>query len=234
MQPKIIYEDKELLVLDKPAGMVVNRAQSVRGETVQDFLEDYLRLSDRGIGDRAGIVHRLDKETSGLLLVAKTQAAFQNLQKQFKERRVEKRYHGLVHGLIASQKGEITAPISRSPYDRKKFGVFLGGRGAKTGYEVLRNYRSASGEEFSLVVFSPETGRTHQIRVHTKYLGHPLVADPLYAGKRARADRAWCPRLFLHAARIAFVHPASGEKIKFSLNLPSDLEKSLKTLNETG
>lgn len=228
---RVIFEDSQIVVLDKPAGMVVNRAKSVKTDTVQDWLEVYLNISGRGIGGRAGIVHRLDKETSGLLLVAKTEVAFKWLQRQFKQRRVEKRYQGLVHGRLAPKEGEVTASISRSPFDRKKFGVFLGGRRAKTVYRVVGFYRLPSGERFSLVEFMPETGRTHQIRVHAKHLGYPIVSDPTYAGRKtSRADRSWCPRLFLHASHLSLTHPGTGKKFKLSSKLPKDLEKALESL----
>lgn len=227
LTPKIIFEDENLLVIDKQAGMVVNRAKTTKEKTVQDWVEDYLKIKDRGIGDRAGIVHRLDKETSGLLLIAKTLKAFANLQKQFKERKVGKQYLALVHGKVEPEEGAIEASISRSPYNRKKFGVFLGGRPAKTKYKV-KKYHKLENETFSFLELTPETGRTHQIRVHLKYLGHPVVADEKYAGRKtARADRKWCSRQFLHASSLSFVHPGTKKKVSFSSELPSELEKAL-------
>ena len=240
MEPKIISEDESILVLNKSAGMVVNRAKTTKEATVQDWLEDYLRIKGRGIGERAGIVHRLDKETSGILLVAKTQKAFEDLQNQFKQRKVEKRYLALVHGKVEPKEGRIEAPISRNPFDRKKFGVFLDGRSAKTKYEILRYYdmpasRDSFGMEilgkFSLLKLMPETGRTHQIRVHFKYINHPVVGDKKYAGRKtARKDRQWCPRQFLHASYLSFTHPKTGKKVEFSSKLPRKLEEVLKTL----
>ena len=245
--PKIIFEDKAIFILEKPAGLVVNRAKSVKEKTIQDWVQDYLKIRGRGIGERAGIVHRLDKETSGLLIVAKTPKAFENLQKKFKERRVEKRYLALVHGKVTSVKGEISVPISRHPVDRKKFGVFLGGRPAKTKYKVKKHYtlypkpyfeRSEKqgsptkvGGSYTLLELTPTTGRTHQIRVHLKHIGHPVVGDAKYAGRKtARADRQWCPRQFLHASYLSFTHPETGKKVKFSSKLPKDLERPLKSL----
>lgn len=156
ISPKIIFEDKHLLVIDKPAGLVVNRAQTTTGPTLQDWLEAYLKLMDNGIGERAGIVHRLDKDTSGILLVAKTEPAFFELQRQFKERLVLKKYLALVHGEVKPSSGTIRAAISRSPFNRKKFGVFLGGREAETNYRVVKNIG-----RFSLLELEPKTGRTH-------------------------------------------------------------------------
>lgn len=221
--PKIIFEDRFILVLEKPAGVVVNKAETTKEETIQDWIIKYLKIKGRGVGERAGIVHRLDKETSGILVVAKDQKSFENLQRQFKERRVEKRYLALVHGQIEPREGVIDVPISRSPFNRKKFGVFLGGRPAKT------RYRTISNEKFSLLELTPETGRTHQIRVHLKYINHPVVSDEKYAGRKtARADRKWCPRLFLHASYLSFIHPQTKERIEFTSKLPPDLSRALK------
>lgn len=246
MEPIIIFEDKDILVLEKPAGMVVNRAKSVKGETLQDWVEGYLgwdwgslRTLERTEGtedfvQRSGIVHRLDKETSGLLVVAKTPQAFENLQKQFKERRVRKRYLALVHGRVEPKKGEISAPVGRLPWSRKKFGVFLGGRPAKTEYEV-KNYYALDAKPYTLTLLElvPTTGRTHQIRVHLKYLRHPIVSDPAYAGRKtSREDRKWCPRMFLHASFLGFFHPKTGEWIEFKLKLPEDLKKVFELLKK--
>jgi len=233
--PKIIFEDKFLLILEKPADVVVNRAETVKEETLQDWVEEgwktenRKRKTDSNFARRSGIVHRLDKETSGLLIVAKTPTAFENLQRQFKERRVEKRYLALVHGKVTPSKGEIAVPISRHPYARKKFGVFLGGRPARTKYRAISNFQfPISNEKFTLLELRPETGRTHQIRVHLKYIGHPVVADAKYAGRKtARADRKWCPRQFLHASYLSFIHPTTGKKVEFSSKLPSDLKRAL-------
>ena len=227
---KIIFEDKEILLLNKPSGVVVNRANSTKDITIQDWLEKYLKLEDGGIGGRAGIVHRLDKATSGVLIVAKTKEAFDNLQKQFKERLVEKSYQCLVHGKLDIKKGQITAPVGRLPWNKERFGVLPGGRSAETNYEVI-SYHKNSKEIFSLVSVFPKTGRTHQIRIHMKYLGYPLVADEFYAGRKtSRDDQTWCPRLFLHAQSISFAHPKTNKQLSFQANLPSDLGKALQKL----
>jgi 23S rRNA pseudouridine1911/1915/1917 synthase len=235
--PQIIFEDDFLLVIDKPAGMVVNRAETTKNEeTIQDWIERKFsrEAGSRSAGDfplanndllRNGVVHRLDKETSGLLIIAKTPESFANLQQQFKERKVKKKYLALVHGKVEPKEGAIEASLSRSPFDRKKFGVFLGGREAKTNYRVLDYLGSVKKEEFTLLALTPETGRTHQIRVHLKFIGHPIVGDEKYAGRKtARNDRKWCPRQFLHAAGLSFNHPATGKRIELVSELPSDLQ----------
>lgn len=247
--PRIVFEDGEILVLDKPAGIVVSRAATVKGKTVQDWVERKLKAprtrtsSIRGrrrskfkdFYGRAGIVHRLDKETSGLLLVAKTPEAFEGLQRQFKERRVEKEYLALVHGRVEPKEGVIQAPISRSPFDRKKFGVFLGGRKARTRYRVIsRPVSHFTPSPLTLLEVMPETGRTHQIRVHLKHIGHPVVGDKKYAGrKNTRADRQWCPRQFLHAGYLGFTHPKKGKKVKFTSPLPEELRLAFRDLKRS-
>jgi len=231
--PQILYEDEFLLVLNKPAGWVVNRSETVKEETLQDWLEKNFQFSIFNFQNyRSGIVHRLDKDTSGVLVVAKTPEVFENLQRQFKERVVKKRYLVLVHGRVTPPEGVIRAPIARSPFDRKKFGIFLGGREAETKYKKISNLKSKnSKEEFSLLEVEPKTGRTHQIRVHLKYLGYPVVADEFYASRKTyRADKLWCPRQFLHASELSFVHPQTGERVKFSAPLPLDLKKALEYL----
>ncbi|MBU1323031.1 RluA family pseudouridine synthase [Patescibacteria group bacterium] len=199
MEVKIIFEDNDLLVVDKPAGMVVNRAQTTRGQLT---LQDWLMKEKQILIDRAGIVHRLDKETSGVLVVAKSEPVMKALQEQFKRRLVKKTYWCLVHGLVVPKEGRINLPISRNPFNRQRFGVFIGGREAETDYQVL-NYYHLGLEKFSLVEVKPKTGRTHQIRVHFKNLGFPLVGDEWYGGRKtSKKDRVWCPRLFLQAMAI--------------------------------
>lgn len=231
--PGVLHEDDSLLILDKPSGWVVNRSQTVKEETLQDWLEKNFHFETlESKLYRDGIVHRLDKETSGVLVVAKTPEAFGDLQNQFKERRVEKTYLALVHGKILSQEGIVRAPISRSPYDRKRFGIFLGGKEAETIFKVIDVFSHPKlKEEFTLLELHPKTGRTHQIRVHLKYLNHPVVSDEFYAGRKtARRDRQWCPRHFLHAAAISFFHPKEKRKVTFSSPLPDDLKSVLEYL----
>lgn len=228
MDNSIIYEDDEVLVLNKPAGVVVNRSETVGEETVQDWAEKYYRLKGYQVNslERSGLVHRLDKETSGCLIIAKAPAAFTKLQRQFKAREVQKEYLALVHGEVHPAAGAIRVPLARSRYDRQKIAVTPGGREAETRYEVEKLFHNT--EPFTLLRLYPKTGRTHQIRVHLAYFGHSLVADEKYAGeKRSRADRRWCPRLFLHAAKISFVHPTNNETVRVECPLPQDLREVL-------
>lgn len=256
-QPQIIFEDDSILVLDKPASWTVNRADTTRYEkTIQDFVEEYLLKEhakelpklkaslqllesdeeeffdpkEAFIG-RAGIVHRLDKETSGILLVAKTLDAFITLQKQFKERNVEKTYLALAHDAIAPLVGEVRVPIGRLPWNRKQFGIVAGGRDALTKYKVISNKKYLFGKRqliLSFVELYPKTGRTHQLRVHLKYMHHPVFSDYLYAGRKtAKEDRKILNRVFLHAARISFRHPQTGEKQTYESSLPKELQAVL-------
>lgn len=235
MKPKILYEDEHLLVIDKPAGWVVNAAQSVKTETVQDWIVRNFKfqISNDQLR-RSGIVHRIDKETSGVLVIAKTPEVFENLQQQFKERKVEKTYVALVHGGVLPKEGVINAPVGRLPWNRERFGVLAGGRPAETSYRVIANYVLHT-TSYTLLELSPKTGRTHQLRVHLKSIGHPIVGDEFYAGRKtAREDRKWCPRLFLHAKSISFAHPVSGEKVNVVSELPEDLQKALAQLIRLG
>lgn len=232
MTPKILFEDDVLLIIDKPSGMVVDRNGTGNVETVQDWVEEYQKLKikyqkDIEFGMRSGVVHRLDKETSGVLIIAKTPEAFRELQRQFKNREVEKTYIALVHGRVEPAKGIISAPLGRLPWNRERFGVLPGGRDAETAYKVVRSMEyvvRGKKEEFSLVEFYPKTGRTHQIRVHAKSIGHPIVGDTFYAGRKtSRNDRKWYPRLFLHASKITFTHPVNSKRVTVEAPLPSDL-----------
>lgn len=231
MEPTVLYEDKDVLVIDKPSGMVVNRAESVKGKTVEEWAEEKgitgttssTGITGTDFEKRNGIVHRLDKETSGVLIIAKTEEAFIELQRQFKEREVGKTYVALVHGTVEPQEGAIMAPLGRLPWNRERFGVLVGGREAETRYRAIQHFTS-----FSLLELYPKTGRTHQIRVHLKSINHPVVGDSLYAGRKtARADRVWCPRLFLHAEKIVFKHPKTSKRMEVGAPLPGELKEVL-------
>lgn len=241
----IIYEDKDLLVLDKPAGITVNKSDTtIHEETVQDWIEARIidlgfRISefdkDSDFYKRAGIAHRIDKETSGILLVAKNKESFEALQAQFKDRKVKKTYIALVHGKVEPGEGEIRVPVGRLPWNRKRFGVLAGGKEAVTRYKVIETRYKFSGkdkESLSLLELNPETGRTHQIRVHLKYINHPIFADFLYAGRKtSRDDRKDLERVFLHAGGISFYHPKTGEQISFESRLPEELKNFWESLD---
>lgn len=223
------------MVIDKPAGYIVNNAETTKGQpTVQDWLmEDNRSEIARDMELRSGIVHRLDKETSGLLIIAKTKQSFEKLQSEFKERVVKKTYMALVHGRVENEEGKIEASVGRLPWRRDRFGVLPGGREASTGYKVVDRFEKDS-EEYSLLELYPKTGRTHQIRIHLKYINHPIVGDSFYAGRKtARKDRVWCPRLFLHAFKIEFVHPVTRKVIKLEAPLEEDLSTSLHVFTNT-
>ncbi|MFH2086039.1 MAG: RluA family pseudouridine synthase [bacterium] len=235
MDIPILFEDSEVVVVDKPSGVVCNRAETVRGETIQDWMDHRYQIPDvrfqsedtKYFVERSGLVHRLDKETSGVMVLAKTVEAFVELLRQFKERRVQKEYLALTHGIWQAQEGEISLPIGRRRDDRKKFGVREDGRESVTAYQVTGEYKTwvfpkelkvddRGYTGFSLVRFKPKTGRTHQIRVHAKQVGHPLVGDMDYAGrKRSREDRKWAGRVMLQAQRLEFEHPKNGKRISF-------------------
>lgn len=230
---QIIFENDDLFVINKPSGLTVNRSDTTDGNTVQDLIETSFEFNpdeDPEFLDRSGIVHRLDKETSGCLIIAKNSNSFRLLQAQFKERRVEKEYVALAHGKINPESGEINAPVGRLPWNRKRFGVLAGGREALTGYHVEKYY-SHKDEALSFVRLFPKTGRTHQIRVHLKHINHPIFSDELYAGRKtARDDRKQLARVFLHAERITFFDPKTEEKIECSARLPEELNKLLENL----
>ena len=239
MNVPIVFEDDNILAVNKPSGMVVNKADTTRGvTTLQDWAEEYLKIPQGSLNherddfrNRGGIVHRLDKETSGILLLAKTETSFYALQGQFKERKTEKTYKALVHGVVSPQNGEITVPVGRLPWNRMRFGVVADGREAVTRYETDAVYMFKGGnkEKFALLTVYPKTGRTHQIRVHLKHINHPIFSDFLYAGRKtARDDRRVLDRVFLHAYSIAFTHPVSGEQMTLTAPLASELAEFLR------
>lgn len=222
---QIVFEDDYLMVLNKPAGMVVNRAETVSGETVQDWVEKSGKLSgnDDLFVKRSGIAHRLDKETSGCLLVAKDPETLVKLLRLFKEREIHKEYLALVHGKLEPKEGEMCLPIKRDWRDREKWIVSYEGRSAQTAWKVER-YLTKGDQVLTLVRLFPKTGRTHQIRVHMTHLGHPLFGDERYLGsKRKQADRLVLARHFLHAAALEFVHPATNQKMHIEAPLPKEL-----------
>jgi len=229
---QIVYEDPDLLVVDKQAGMVVHPAPGhSSGTLVNALLARYPELAAAG-GDRPGIVHRLDRDTSGLIVVARNDRTRRALQRQFKERQVHKAYLALLEGHLQPAWGRIEAPIGRDPHHRQRMAVLPGGREALTEYHVLEQFAHSMGPaagDYSLVEAEPLTGRTHQIRVHFASIGHPVVGDAVYGRRRSRLA---VPRQFLHARRLAFRHPRTGQRQEFEAPLPGDLSPILALLRE--
>jgi len=230
---EVLYEDHDLMVINKPAGVVVNRSETAT-ETVQDWLVGYLRLSGNEgelMRSRSGLAHRLDKETSGCLLIGKREDVLVGLMSQFKNREVEKEYLALVHGWVDPRRGAVSLPIARDRLKREKRAVRYDGKRAETSWKVQSYYRDGE-DKYSLVKLMPKTGRTHQIRVHMAHLGHPLFADSMYLrAKRARLDRKRLARHFLHAEKITFQHPLLGKKVKVLARLTADLEMLLSSFD---
>lgn len=247
-QLDIIYQDDSILVINKPPNLVVSPTETQSIETLADILKSQFNINL----DRAGIVHRLDKDTSGILLVAKTAQSLEKLQSQFKNREVSKQYTTLVHGHTPPS-GVIEGGIIRNPGDREKFIVSVEGKEAKTSYKLLKHlYMSdekigelfpdyskiqlkklttSNYQRFSLLVCQPYTGRTHQLRVHLKHIGFPIVGDSKYSGRKTiRLDHRWCSRQFLHASKIKFTHPETSKLLEFESPLPKDLSDSLQFL----
>jgi 23S rRNA pseudouridine1911/1915/1917 synthase len=234
MDLAIRYEDAHLIVIDKPAGLVVHPAPGNPDRTLVNALLAHCGESLAGIGGvkRPGIVHRLDKDTSGLMVVAKTDAAQAALAADFAARRIKRTYQALVWGVPSPRAGEIAGNIGRSPQNRKKMAVLRrGGKPAVTRYRVLRAFKDWA----ALVECRLATGRTHQIRVHLAAAGHPVIGDPTYGDRRspgrlqrlapaARARLAAFPRQALHATDLGFRHPATGEVVAFASPLPSDIQ----------
>ncbi len=219
----IVYEDDALLVVDKPRGMVVHPAAGNEQGTLVNALLAHCGSSLSGINGvlRPGIVHRIDKDTSGLLVVAKTDAAHLGLSAQLEAHSMEREYRAVVHGRLRESEGVIDAPLARHPVHRKKMAVVPGGRRAVTHYRVLEQF-----PRFCYLSCRLETGRTHQIRVHMASIGHPLAGDPLYGPARGLSIGGQC----LHAAVLGFTHPVTGEFLRFVSPLPDYFEALLKKL----
>ena len=228
----IVHEDAHVLVVDKPAGMVVHPgAGHARGTLAAAVLAHAPGVAGVGGPRRPGIVHRLDKDTSGLLVLAKTPAAYASLVAQLARRAVTRRYLVVVHGRVAHDAGVVDAPLGRHPRDRVRMAVRPAGRGrpAVTRWRVLERFTRCTYLEVRL-----ETGRTHQIRVHLASLGHPVVGDDVYGGRRRPPSPVPLAGYALHAATLAFVHPATGERVEFRAPLPARMERLLSHLRNTG
>jgi len=231
----IVFEDDALIVVNKPAGLVVHPAAGIQTGTLANALAYHFeKLSTNAGAIRPGIVHRLDKDTSGLLAVAKTERAHEHLADQFRERKVFKSYLALVHGVLERDTGRIEEPLARDPRNRTRMAIVRGGRGALSLYKVRRRF-----DRFTLLDVEIKTGRTHQIRVHLASLKHPVVGDEVYGGGRdntvrdskVRVDIRKLKRHFLHAAELGLRHPVSGEQLRFQVPLPPELQQLLEVLD---
>ncbi|MGX7058902.1 RluA family pseudouridine synthase [Vagococcus humatus] len=221
---EIVYEDQDLLVVNKPQGMVVHpSAGHSQGTLVNALLYHVKDLSTINDVVRPGIVHRIDKDTSGLLMVAKRDEAHLSLAKQLKDKTTTRKYIALVHGVIPHDKGSINAPIARSKVNRQSQAVDEFGKPAVTHFTVLERFKS-----FTLVECQLETGRTHQIRVHMKYIGYPLAGDPVYGPRKTLPGTGQ----FLHAQVLGFTHPTTGEYMEFSAPLPENFQETLASLEK--
>jgi 23S rRNA pseudouridine1911/1915/1917 synthase len=222
----VVHQDDDLIVVDKPAGVAAHPSVGWEGPTVLGALAAAgVRVATTGAAERQGVVHRLDVGTSGLMVVAKTEAAYTALKRAFKEREVEKIYHAVVQGHPDPLAGTIEAPIGRHPTHSWKFAVIPSGKDSVTHYETLEAFPGASLLEIHL-----ETGRTHQIRVHMAAHRHPCAGDPLYGADPTLSARLGLTRQWLHAHHLAFTHPATGEWVAFTSDYPADLAAALEIL----
>ncbi|MCS7233921.1 MAG: RluA family pseudouridine synthase [Synergistetes bacterium] len=218
---KTVYEDEDILIIDKPAGMAVHPAPGCEENTVVNALLNRYKDLPASSPERPGIIHRLDKDTSGLMIIAKSPLAYNKLSKDFAERKIDKKYLALLVGNLPIDEGVIDLPIGRDPFDRKKMKVTLGGREAITLFKVLKRYKN-----FTLVEVKIKTGRTHQIRVHFSYEGYPVAGDEIYGqGKISGLERQ-----FLHAYYLSFNHPRTMKTLIFRSPLPKDLRDFLRSL----
>ena len=222
----VSYEDSDIVVVDKPVGVAAHPTPGWTGPTVlQGLLAGGHQIATSGAAERQGIVHRLDANTTGLMVVAKSERAYSVLKHAFRDRDVDKRYHALVQGHPDPLRGTIDAPIARHPSGDGRFAVVADGRPAVTHYDTLEAFRAASLTEIRL-----ETGRTHQIRVHMAAVRHPCVGDRLYGADPVLAARLGITRQWLHATRLGFAHPGDGRWVEFTSDYPADLAASLALL----
>ncbi|MDO4784342.1 MAG: RluA family pseudouridine synthase [Propionibacteriaceae bacterium] len=224
----VVYDDRDIVVVDKPAGVAAHPSLGWDGPSVTEHLAAAgFRIATSGVPERQGVVQRLDVGTSGLMVLAKSEVAYSVLKQAFRDRAVDKVYHALVQGHPDPFEGTIEAPIARHPGHEWKMAVVDGGRHSITHYETLEAHRAATLVEIHL-----ETGRTHQIRVHMAAIGHPCVGDPLYGCDPVLAERLGLVRQWLHATRLGFVHPGSGDYVEFDSPYPPDLTRALAIIRE--
>ena len=217
----IVFEDESILIINKPAGIAVHPAPGHRDKTIANALINHdLGISKVGLNSRPGIIHRLDMETSGLLVTAKNEIAHRKISQQFAERLVKKAYFALVKGIPQDAQAIIDAPIGRSPFNRQQMDIVSTGKSALTQYELVETYTS-----HSLLKVLPQTGRTHQIRVHLKSIGHSVVGDKIYGQPEPALNRQ-----FLHASSLSFTHPDSGKLVNFDSDLPVQLSQHINRL----
>jgi 23S rRNA pseudouridine1911/1915/1917 synthase len=222
----VVYEDADIVVVDKPTGVAAHPTTGWTGPTVlEGLLAAGHTIATSGAAERQGIVHRLDANTTGLMVLAKSEHAYSVLKRAFREREVGKRYHALVQGHPDPLRGTVDAPLGRHPSGDGRFAVIAGGRPSVTHYDTLEAFRAASLVEIRL-----ETGRTHQIRVHMAALRHPCVGDRLYGADPVLAARLGLTRQWLHAVRLGFAHPADGHPVEFTSGYPADLAHALDVL----
>ncbi|MUK89514.1 RluA family pseudouridine synthase [Ornithinibacillus sp. L9] len=220
----IVYEDPDLLVVNKPKGMVVHPSAGHQGGTLVNALLHHCNdLSGINGVERPGIVHRIDKDTSGLLVVAKNDKAHASLAEQLASKDIERKYEAVVHGVIDHDTGMIDAPIGRDPKDRQRMGIVENGKNAVTHFQVLKRFK-----DFTHIECQLETGRTHQIRVHMRYIGFPLVGDPKYGPRKTMDTKGQV----LHAKVLGFTHPTTGEQLRFEAELPTYFQEVLSTIEK--
>jgi 23S rRNA pseudouridine1911/1915/1917 synthase len=223
---KIVYEDDDIVVVNKPIGVAAHPTTGWTGQTViGGLLGTGHRVATSGAAERQGIVHRLDANTTGAMVVAKSEHAYSHLKRAFKERTVEKHYHALVQGHPDPSRGTVDAPIDRHPAGDGRWAVVAGGKDSITHYDTIEAFRAASLLDVKL-----ETGRTHQIRVHMSALHHPCVGDLMYGADPTLSARLGITRQWLHAVSLAFEHPSTGEWVTFTTEYPEDLSHALKVL----
>jgi 23S rRNA pseudouridine1911/1915/1917 synthase len=223
---KIVHEDADIIVVDKPAGVAAHPTPGWTGPTVlQGLLAAGHTVATSGAAERQGIVHRLDANTTGLMVVAKSERAYSSLKQAFRDREVDKRYHALVQGHPDPLRGTVDAPIARHPAGDGRFAVVSDGRASVTHYDTIEAFRAASLIEVIL-----ETGRTHQIRVHMSAIKHPCAGDRLYGADPVLAAHLGLNRQWLHAVRLGFAHPSDGQRVDFSSSYAADLASSLEVL----